>query len=562
VDRDFIERVREATNIVDVVGAYVNLKRAGRSYKGLCPFHNDKSPSFYVSPEKGVYHCFGCGAGGNVFRFLMDIESLTFPEALKKMAEQAGIPIPRTVRDARTSKLQDAVKLAVDFYHQILLSSAGQRAMAYLKNRGIQEDTLSTFKLGYAPSGGKVLVDKAKRGNLELRFLVEAGVAGRAEDGDVFDYMRDRIIFPIQSSAGTYVGFGGRGVAQNAIPKYINSPETKLYRKRELLYGLAQSKTSIRECNEVLLCEGYMDVIMLHQAGFKNAVAPLGTALTLEQATLLSRYTKRATIAFDGDDAGTLAAKRSIPMLLKREVLPRVACLSSGEDPASLIERGRKDEMERHIREGLDVVSFHLRGVEETKDPAVTSERVKEVISILSGMESGVDQGVYLRRLSETSGISEALLRQELRRRRERRSKGGVKRARLSSAFKMLACALADDSMREEVLEVFQEDPSLDETSVELYAALRDGRSKDDVLSGENESLRQKLTQALFEIEALPREELQARLERVRLDRELRKQRLLLQEAQREGDQEGVDRALVEIQRIKTRAGKERGGDS
>jgi DNA primase len=559
VDRDFIERVREATNIVDVVSDHVTLKKSGKSLKGLCPFHRDKAPSFYVNPEKGVYHCFGCGAGGNVFRFVMDLEHLSFPEAVKQLAKKANIPIPAPVRDAKVSMLHKAVDMAVDFYHQVLLSPAGKRALEYLEGRKIDDETIAKFKIGYAPGGGKALIDKAKRSNLEPRFLVEAGVAMRAEDGDVFDYMRDRIVFPTGTSAGTHVGFGGRGVAQNAIPKYINSPETKLYRKRELLYGLAQAKTSVREKREVLLCEGYMDVIMLHQAGYTNAVAPLGTALTAEQSKLLSRFAKRAIIAFDGDEAGTLAAKRSVPVLLKEEILPTVACLSTGEDPASLVERGKKEEMERHFEEGLDVVSFYLRGFQETDDPARTSERAKELVSVLSVMERGVDLGVYLGILSKRTGIAESWLRHELTRRREIKKKGGGKAARLSSQFKLLAYAVADESMRDEILSVFGDKRSLDGSTVPLYSALKEGLSRDDILSGENDDLRQNLTKALFEIEDLPKEEVRAWIDGRRRDIELKKHLAALEKAQREGNREVVDRELMEIQRIKADSGQERG---
>ena len=344
-----IEEVRSRADIVEVIGAHVRLRRAGRNFVGLCPFHNEKTASFTVNLERGFFHCFGCGAGGTVFDFLMKSEGLSFPEALQSLAKRYGIALAdRTASGAGWHAAGDNARaslfavnqLAADFYANVLWNTSdGEIARDYLKKRGISSETARAFMLGFAPPRAFNIVGLVqKRGLLESALRI--GLARRDESGTTYDMFRGRLIFPIRDAQGRVIAFGGR-VLDSRLPKYLNSPESPLYSKARALYGLAQARPSITKEDRVIVVEGYIDVIALWQAGFKETVATLGTALTAEQLRLLSRYTRNILACFDGDDAGRKASLRALETFLQAGLLGRGVFIPQGYDPDTLIqERG------------------------------------------------------------------------------------------------------------------------------------------------------------------------------------------------------------------------------
>jgi len=326
-----IEEVRSRADIAEIVGAHVRLRRAGRNFVGLCPFHNEKTPSFTVNLERGFFHCFGCGVGGTVFDFLMKIEGLSFPEALQSLAARYHIVFPGRSAvsaggngpgDSQKAAMLAANQLAAEFYVNVLWNTSdGEVARDYLKTRGITGETARAFMLGFAPPRpANIVTSLQKRGLLEP--ALRLGLARKDESGTVYDMFRGRLMFPIRDAQGRVIAFGGR-VLDSRLPKYINSADSPLYSKARALYGLAEARAAFSKADRVILVEGYIDVIALWQAGFKETVATLGTALTIEQLRLLSRYTSNILACFDGDDAGRKASLRALEIFLQAGLLGR-----------------------------------------------------------------------------------------------------------------------------------------------------------------------------------------------------------------------------------------------
>jgi DNA primase len=340
-----IEEVRSRADIVEVIGAHVRLRRAGRNFVGLCPFHNEKTPSFTVNLERGFFHCFGCGAGGTVFDFLMKSEALTFPEALQSLAKRYGITLAdraapsgaiRGPGDSIRASLLTANQMAAEFYANVLWNTSdGEIARDYLKTRGISGESARAFMLGFAPPRAASIVSfLQKRGLLESALKV--GLARRDESGTTYDMFRARLIFPIRDAQARVIAFGGR-VLDSRLPKYINSPESPVYSKARALYGLSEARLCINKEDRVIVVEGYIDVIALWQAGFKATVATLGTSLTVEQLRLLSRYTRNILACFDGDEAGRKASLRALEVFLQAGQLGRGVFIPQGYDPDTLV---------------------------------------------------------------------------------------------------------------------------------------------------------------------------------------------------------------------------------
>ncbi len=341
-----IEEVRSRADILEIVGVHVRLRRAGRNFVGLCPFHNEKTPSFTVNLERGFFHCFGCGAGGTVFDFIMKLEGLTFPEALQSLARRYGIALAERGlageagrgADSERARMFAANQLAADFYTHVLWNTSdGEVARDYLKTRGITGDTARTFMLGFAPPRTANLATTLnKRGLLEPAFKL--GLARRDESGTAYDMFRGRLMFPIRDVQGRVIGFGGR-VLDNRLPKYINSAESMLYSKGCALYGLGEARAAVTKADRAIVVEGYIDAIALWQAGFKETVATLGTALTPEQLRLLSRYTRNILACFDGDQAGRSASLRALEVFLQAGLLARGVFIPQGYDPDTLVQQ-------------------------------------------------------------------------------------------------------------------------------------------------------------------------------------------------------------------------------
>lgn len=554
MDHEFIERVREQVDIVEVISEYIPLKRSGKSYKGLCPFHPDKTPSFYVDPEKGVYHCFGCGASGNVFRFIMEMEHVTFGEALIMLAKKYGIPIPERRSDKITAQLTEVTVWAQRLYMKTLFSTEGDMALKYLKGRRFKEAILKKFGVGYAPPSGNFLIKFAKSKKISMRLLEETGLVLKNENGEYYDYFRNRIIFPIKTASGIVVAFGGRGLAQNTIPKYINSPDTKIFKKGEIFFGLPEAKGAIREKEEVWIVEGYLDVLAMHQGGFENVVAPLGTALTERQSRLLSRFTKRAVLLFDGDEAGVKATRRSLPLLLKWSVVPKVGLIPRGDDPASLITEGKDDVVKKTVEKALDLIPFYFQEGYEEADTSIRKEMLEEVLNTIAGCPDPVLRALYLRGLSRKAGLLEDYLKIALRRRVEgvKRPRKGIKR-KVSVEFKLLAYSLLDEELMKRVREEIDTIDIKSSRAKNLLELISSDMTKEEILAEINNDLREELIEVLInapDIGAIKR-----RFDKFLLEKELEKHRKALLQSEKEGDKIAIETHLMEIKRIKSLLG-------
>jgi DNA primase len=388
IKQEVIEQVRTQTDIVQLIGGYVPLKKVGRYYKGLCPFHSERTPSFYVNQERQTYHCFGCGVGGTAINFVMVTEKLEFPEAVRFLAKRLGI----TVETERVSGRNQALYAICDqvclFFEQQLPKTPA--AAAYVRRRGLSAETVRRFRLGFAPAGN-ILRGQAKRRGWSEELLVQAGLLNKRDDGLV-DWFHGRLMFPIFSLSGKVVGFGGR-VLDDSEPKYLNSPETAVFRKGDSLYGIFQAKGYIREQPPVLV-EGNFDMLSLVNAGINNVVAPLGTAFTAGQAQLLRRYNSRITVCFDGDSAGRKACRRSLETLLAAGLEPQVALLPEGTDPDVYIRQQGKEQLLRLLAQGQDWVEFVLAGRELSR-VAEQRSALAELVALLRLIGDDTSRELY-----------------------------------------------------------------------------------------------------------------------------------------------------------------------
>ena len=415
---DIIEEVRSGNDIVDVVSSYVHLQKKGSSYFGLCPFHNEKSPSFSVSPGKQMFYCFGCGAGGNVITFLMKYENYSFQEALKALADRAGIRLPEIEysaemkkREERRRQLLAVNKEAATYYYRLLRSPKGAVGTAYFEKRALSEETMNRFGLGFADGSGSDLVRHLRAKGFADDVIVEAGVAAFDEKRGLHDKFWNRVMFPIQDISYRVIGFGGR-VMGDGKPKYLNSPETPVFDKSRNLYGLHLAKQSRK--GYFILCEGYMDVIAMHQAGFSEAVASLGTSFTEGQAALLKRYVHTVILSYDSDNAGVTAALRGIRILKSAGLTGKVLNLTPYKDPDEFMKAEGKEAFQQRIDEAENCFFFEIRMMErqyDLKDPAGRTAFTRALAKKLCGFEEEVERENYLRAMAEKYYIDVAALR-------------------------------------------------------------------------------------------------------------------------------------------------------
>src|SRR5215212_763207 len=381
-----IEQIAAANDIVDVIGTYFPLKRAGSTFKALCPFHQEKSPSFTVSPSRQTFHCFGCGAGGSVFRFVMDYEHLEFPAAVKKLAQRVGIPVIEErgtssgdedrQHEARRILLQLHSEAAEWFHENLVKRQVGEPAREYLKGRGIDKRIAKDWQIGFAPESWDAFLGWALERGYQQRLLLESGLIARREEGGSeskgYDRFRNRIMFPIHNDVGEVIAFSGRILDKNAeTAKYVNSPETPLFRKGRVLFGLHKTKRGLIEADCAIVCEGQLDLITLFEAGITNVVAPQGTAFTESQARILKRFVDEVVLCFDADAAGQKAAERSLDPLLQNDLIVRVADVPIGEDPDSLIRRDGNEAFQTRIKAARDFFDYWID--HETGDADLTS---------------------------------------------------------------------------------------------------------------------------------------------------------------------------------------------
>lgn len=406
---EIIEEVRSKNDIVDVISSYVKLQKKGSSYFGLCPFHNEKSPSFSVSREKQMYYCFGCGAGGNVFTFLMEYENYSFQEALKYLADRAGVELPEAEysKEARERADQKAIlleinKVAAQYFYVQLKSPQGAHALSYLKDRGLSDEMIHSFGLGYSNKYSNDLYQYLKSKGYRDELIVKAGLVTVDERYGASDKFWNRVMFPIMDSNSRVIGFGGR-VMGDAKPKYLNSPETMIFDKSRNLYGLNRARSSRK--SYFLLCEGYMDVISLHQAGFSNAVASLGTALTPGHASLIKRYVKEVYLTYDSDEAGTKAALRAMPILKDVGITARIIRMEPYKDPDEFIKHLGAEAFEERIHKARNGFMFGLEVLERDYDlttPEGKTDFMKEAAKRLTQFDEEIERSNYIEAVAKT----------------------------------------------------------------------------------------------------------------------------------------------------------------
>ena len=415
---EIVDEVREKNDIVEVISPYVRLTKRGSNYVGLCPFHNEKTPSFSVNAGKQIFHCFGCGVGGNAFSFVMKYENLTFTEAIKQLADRVGIKLPdepdspeaRKRADLRTG-LFDIYKEAAKFYYFQLRGEYGSYPMQYLRDRGLTDKTINDFGLGYSVKSSNALYTYLKSKGYSDELMIKAELVSFKEGRGIFDMFWNRVIFPIMDQNNKVIAFGGRVMGEGE-PKYLNSKETDIFNKRRNLYGLNFAKHSRQ--GYILLCEGYMDVIALHQAGFTNAVASLGTALTEEQARLMARYVKEVIITYDSDGAGVKAAIRAIPILKSAGIKTKILKLAPYKEPDELIKAVGKEEYELRIKNAENSFNFELSNIEKSYDltePEGKTEFLNKVADRLTEFEEELERENYIAAVAERYYVSKDALK-------------------------------------------------------------------------------------------------------------------------------------------------------
>lgn len=413
---EIIQRVIEANDIIDVVSQYVQLKKSGRSYMGCCPFHNERTPSFSVSQDKQLYHCFGCGVGGNVISFVMDKENMSFPEALQYLAERANIHLPKSSSedDAKYQKKETLYELnRVLANHYYTLLKHQPTALAYLKERGIDPQTIKTFGLGYAADQWQEACQYLRARQFKIDDMVDSGVEIKNDRGRFYDRFRNRLMIPIQNARDKIIGFGGRILSEEAHgPKYLNSPESLIFSKGTELFNLNRAKKNIVD-NQLIVVEGYMDVIALYQRGVKNTVAALGTAFTPHHAKLLSRYVDEIVLCFDGDQAGENATNKAIAILKKSPLKIKVVRLNAEDDPDSYIRRNGVDAFRQQVQEAQTAIEYQLSYLKKDNPLKTNDDRltyVSQAVPIIQEAKSDIEKNFFSKLVAQSTGISAKMI--------------------------------------------------------------------------------------------------------------------------------------------------------
>ncbi len=460
-----IDEILERIDPIEIIGEYVHLERSGKEYRGLCPFHTEKTPSFYVNPNTGLYHCFGCGASGNIFKFIMDIEGVDFKEALRILAKRAGIDLT----EFREQKEISVLTRFADYLHGILKNTKNP-AIEYLKNkRKLKSREIEVFKLGYYPEGA--LRSFMQKEGLSSAFMVNLGLLKEGRSG-FYEVFKGRLIFPIFSETGRVLGFGGRVLDSSLSPKYINSPDSPWYKKGRHLYGFYQAKACIRELKEVIVTEGYMDVIAMHASGFTNTVASLGTSFTEEHARFLSKYVEKAYLLFDMDEAGRNATDRVMQMLFKWGVVPYIVEIEGGKDPAELYEKNNTEYIFKALKNAKDFVEYYLCTVKNEEDKIRTLRKLRAMIQV---SRDDILKGVFIDKVKKMTGVD---LKVSLNKRVEKNRK-----IALSPELKIVLASLQFESLRGFIREELDETLFYDEEARKLVKEIKDGKSFEEVFT-------------------------------------------------------------------------------
>lgn len=437
----FLDELTVRNPIDEVVGQYVSLSRKGSNLFGLCPFHSEKTGSFSVAPDKGIYYCFGCHKGGGVINFIMEIEGLDYPDAVRFLAKRAGLEVPDDRAYASTYKKQERLwalcKDAARFFHEQLLAPCGEAARAYIVRRALTRQTVTRFGLGFAPDTWSSLIDAMTQKGYQKQELLDAGLAVKSQKGALYDRFRNRLMFPIIDVRGNVIGFGGR-VMDDSTPKYLNSPETIIFNKRKNLFALNIAKKSKQ--GRIILTEGYMDAIALHQGGFDCAVASLGTSLTEEHAQILAKYTSQVVLIYDGDEAGQNATRRAIPMLEKAGLQVRILRMQGAKDPDEFLKKFGADRFSLLLDKSENQAEYRLESLRRKYDLTDDAQRVqflRDAAEFVSSLSNAVEREVYGRRAAESASISYEAMKLESDkafRRRVAREKKRAENAQLAPA--------------------------------------------------------------------------------------------------------------------------------
>lgn len=421
---NFVEEVKSRIDIVDVISEYVQIKKAGKNYKGLCPFHQEKTPSFTINPANQFYHCFGCKAGGDVFNFLMEIEHITFKESLKILAKRAGLEMPNQTEQERhranlREKLFNINELAAKFYNYLLLElDIGEKALKYLSERGYDKEDIEKYNLGFAPDRWDALLNFLTDKGYKRNDLVKAGLVITKNNNRYYDRFRNRVIFPIYNIRGEVLAFGGRIIdSEVSQPKYLNSPDTMIYDKGENLYGINWAKESLRMNDNAVIMEGYTDVLTAHMAGIENAVASLGTALTAKQARFLKRYVSRVFIAYDADTAGAKATLRGLDVLKNEGLSVRVISLPQDSDPDDFIKENGSSEFNKLKENAPDLIEFKINQIIQSQRDNKADEKInvtREIVNVLAKLDDPLERDIYSHRAADKLGLDEEMLYNEV----------------------------------------------------------------------------------------------------------------------------------------------------
>jgi DNA primase len=563
---DWVQEVRAAADIGRLIGEYVPLKQSGRKLKGLCPFHNEKTPSFIVDPEKQLFFCFGCRTGGDLFKFYMLMERVEFPDALRQLSERFGVPIPRQSREERSenSRLLELHREAAGFFRRSLASPRGAAARAYLERRGLDAETVKKLAMGYAPDSWDALKTHLRKAGYREDEMIKSGLAVQRRGGSgSYDRFRDRLIFPIERVGGGVIGFGGRILGEGE-PKYLNSPETILFSKGRHLYGLAWSREAIRSQEAAIIVEGYTDFAALWQAGIRNAVAVLGTGLTIEHGNLLARFARRVIVNFDPDRAGRQATDRALSVLLQQEFDVRVLELPENNDPDDFVRNQGATAYQEKAETAPSFVDYLVGRAAEENDlsqPSGKARAVGQVLPYLAGVSNRVLRAAALARLADRFDLPEEAVRAEFQRTfpAERAPSGPASRPRSRPASReteaerrLLHLMLTDAEARRQCLAQATEEHFEGLATGKVFAALlgqhRAGHeisagALDGVLAnGEREQLMEVALAEFPDLTAADWEACWNALQKERLEKESRRLQRLLQE----GMEEATDAALVD----------------
>lgn len=551
IEKEKIEEIKRQTDIVAVISQYIKLRKVGKNYRALCPFHTEKDPSFYVNPDKGIFYCFGCKKGGNAITFLMEYEKLDFPAAVRRLAKNLGIEID-TTKGLKYKEIYEVNELACQFYSLGLTKEVGKKGQHYLNERKIDMTKLKDFRLGYAPGSGGLVTFMRQKGvsieKLNKAGLISTSTSYRQMNREIF---RDRLIFPIYNVSGRVIGFGGRGIDDYIKPKYLNSPETPLFKKGEVLYGLYQSKDNIRAKGEAILVEGYFDLLSLFQKGINNICAPLGTSLTEKQAVLISRFSNKVNILFDGDLSGIKAALRAIGLLINAQVDVFVTSLPTGSDPDTFINQNGVDKLREVIDGAQDFFHFYKKAVKiDTVEQEVVL--IKDLIQIISSIRDGIRYDRYLKYISRVFDIPIDTIMKEMASKKKTSVKS-VRDFKITQEEKVMAMILNAREYFSLVKDFLKPEDFNEEGLKRLYNLLLRDKNFDiyDLSEVISETLREKLLSIIMKEEVVPKQAFLDALIRYKSGIEKKRIRSKISEAQVKGDEQARTKYYKQLNALK-----------